>query len=46
MITIEARWLRREMYITFSEGDETPDQETPIDSQISFRDATAKQVAN
>jgi hypothetical protein len=45
MITIEARSLRRETYVTFSEGDERQYQETPIDSQISFRDDTAKQVA-
>jgi hypothetical protein len=45
MITIEARWLRREMYVTFLEGDEKQHQEAPIDSQNSFRDDTAKQVA-
>ncbi len=33
------------MYVTFWEGHERQYQETPIDSQISFKDDTPKQVA-
>jgi hypothetical protein len=38
IITSEARWLRREIYVNFSEGDEGQYHETPIDSRAVRHD--------